>query len=301
MLNVVRQLKTIGVIIVLASVLLACATTGFNAQRYTVKSGDTLYFIAWKYKLDFKQLAQWNNLSDPYRVYPGDRLLINPPDFQARGPSPSTSPKYSNRLSAYTVKKGDTLYSIARSQSVSVARIVEFNQLLRPYTIYPGQRLSLKSAKHSPVNNAPAKVPRPVAIKKQPGAKVVGLPNPSKWKWPTEGKVVKGFKGSKTIQQGIDISGRMGQTVRSAATGVVVYSGSGLVNYGKLVIVKHNKNFLSAYGYNSKLLVAEGDKVKAGQAIAEMGKVGQSNPMLHFEIRKYGKPIDPIRHLPKRG
>ena len=301
MLGVVHKLKTIGLIIVFSSVLLACATTGFNVQHYTVKSGDTLYFIAWKYKLDFKQLAQWNNLSDPYLVYPGDKLLIHPPDFQVRTTSPSSPKQRSSGLSAYTVKKGDTLYGIARSQRLSVAKIARLNQLSRPYTIYPGQRLNLAPVHPSPVNSVATQAPRSAAVKKQPGAKVVGLPNPSQWRWPTEGKVVKGFKGSKTIQQGIDISGRMGQTVRSAATGVVVYSGSGLVNYGKLVIVKHNENFLSAYGYNSKLLVAEGDKVKAGQAIAEMGKVGQSSPVLHFEIRKYGKPIDPIRHLPKRG
>lgn len=300
MLIVVNRFKAVLTLFVVASVLLGCATTGFNSQRYTVKSGDTLYFIAWKYKVDFKQLAQWNSLAKPYRVYPGDKLLINPPDFVAQSQSTTSRKKYSPRASVYTVKKGDTLYSIARQQRLAVGRIVALNSLSRPYTIYPGQRLSLKS----PVNDSHRvanKKPRSSSQLKQPGSKVVGLPNPSKWLWPTEGKVVKTFKGSKTIQQGIDISGRMGQTVRSAATGVVVYSGSGLVNYGQLVIVKHNENFLSAYGYNSKLLVKEGDKVKAGQAIAKMGRVGQGSPLLHFEIRKYGKPINPIVHLPKRG
>lgn len=302
MLSVVNRFKTILALFAAVSILLGCATTGFNSQRYTVKSGDTLYFIAWRYKIDFKQLAQWNDLPEPYQVYPGDKLLINPPDFVARPQTRSTASrkKHSASLSAYTVRKGDTLYSIARQQGLPVGRIVALNKLSRPYTIYPGQRLSLKSMGSAP-NRVVAKKPRSTAIAKQPGAKVVGLPNPSKWLWPTEGKVVKGFKGSKTIQQGIDISGRMGQTVNSAATGVVVYSGSGLVNYGQLVIVKHNENFLSAYGYNSKLLVKEGDKVKAGQAIAKMGRVGQGAPLLHFEIRKYGKPINPIGHLPKRS
>lgn len=300
MLNVVDRLKTVLALLLATSLLLACATTGFNSQRYTVKSGDTLYFIAWKYKIDFNQLAQWNNLSEPYQVYPGDKLLINPPDFVARSSSSTSRKKHSSSSSAYIVVKGDTLYSIARQQRVAVGRIVTLNKLSRPYTIYPGQRLSLKAG--SAVSNpVVSKKPRSTVIAKQPGSKVVGLPNPSKWLWPTEGKVVKGFKGSRTVQQGIDISGRMGQTVRSAATGVVVYSGSGLVNYGQLIIVKHNENFLSAYGYNSKLLVKEGDKVKAGQAIAKMGRVGQDAPLLHFEIRKYGKPVNPIRHLPKRG
>jgi lipoprotein NlpD len=299
-LGVVHKLKTALLLCVVVSALFACATTGFNSQRYTVKSGDTLYFIAWKYKVDFKQLAQWNSLSDPYHVYPGDRLLINPPNFVAQPRSTASRKNNPPNLSAYTVRKGDTLYSIARQQRLAVGRIVALNKLSRPYTIYPGQRLALKSGSRAP-NRVVATKPSSSSVAKQPGSKVVGLPNPNKWLWPTEGKVVKGFKGSKTIQQGIDISGRMGQTVRSAATGVVVYSGSGLVNYGQLVIVKHNENFLSAYGYNSKLLVKEGEKVKAGQAIAEMGKVGQGAPLLHFEIRKYGKPINPIGHLPKRG
>lgn len=302
MLKACRGLKIILMSFAAVGILLGCATTGFNSQRYTVKSGDSLYFIAWKYKIDFNQLAEWNQLSEPYRVYPGDKLLINPPDFVRQSQSAASRKQRPTKLSAYTVQKGDTLYAISRQQAVPVEQIVAANQLRRPYTIYPGQRLLLNAdASRQKSSRVVANKGAPIAVVKQPGAKVIGQPNPTQWLWPTEGKVVKSFKGSKTIQQGIDISGRMGQTVYSAATGVVVYSGTGLVNYGQLVIVKHNENFLSAYGYNSKLLVKEGDKVKAGQAIAKMGKVGQGIPLLHFEIRKYGKPINPIKHLPKRG
>lgn len=278
--------------------LAGCALTGYNPQAYTVKSGDTLYFIAWKYQIDFKQLAQWNQLSSPYTIHPGDRIFIHPPKNNRKilTERPSSS---SSALRRYTVRKGDTLYSIARKTPLSVTQIASLNNLKRPYTIYPGQRLSLSGSGLS--NQSTSSTRKPRVPRQQPGSQVVGQAAPSRWLWPTQGKVLKGFKGSDSVQQGIDISGRMGQTVRATAEGVVVYSGSGLVNYGQLVIVKHNETYLSAYGYNSKLLVKEGDKVKAGQAIANMGKVGQGDPLLHFEIRKHGKPINPLRHLPKQS
>lgn len=278
--------------------LAGCALTGYNPQAYTVKSGDTLYFIAWKYQVDFKQLAQWNQLSSPYTIRPGDRIMIHPPKHIRQTGAPS-SVSSSSALRSYTVKKGDTLYSIARKVPLPATQIARINKLKRPYTIYPGQRLSLNNRLSVVPQNTTVK--KPIVPRQQPGSQVVGQAAPNRWLWPTKGKVLKGFKGSESVQQGIDISGRMGQTVHATAGGIVVYSGSGLVNYGQLVIVKHNETYLSAYGYNSKLLVKEGDKVKAGQAIANMGKIGQGEPLLHFEIRKHGKPINPLRHLPKKS
>jgi lipoprotein NlpD len=118
-----------------------------------------------------------------------------------------------------------------------------------------------------------------------------------RWRWPARGKVVTSFSASG--RKGIDIEGRFGQTVMAAAGGRVVYSGSGLIGYGQLIIVKHNKRYLSAYAHNNKLLVKEGDAVKGGQRIAEMGRSGPNRALLHFEIRRDGKPIDPLRYLPK--
>lgn len=291
-----------SLLLVLAALLSSCATTGFDAQSYTVKSGDTLYFIAWKYKLDFKQLASWNQLQAPYAIYPGDRILIRPVHYASRQASRPVSASRKPRpgsLSAYTVRKGDTLYSIAREQGMPVSKIITFNQLRKPYVIYPGQRLSLRSDGVGTTVVRSSSKPKPSVPRQQPGAKVAGKPAPSRWLWPTEGRVVRGFKGRQSVQQGIDISGRMGQTVHSSAAGIVVYSGKGLASYGQLIIVKHNDDYLSAYGYNSQLLVKEGDKVKAGQAIAKMGRAGQQGePQLHFEIRKQGKPVNPMRHLP---
>ena len=117
------------------------------------------------------------------------------------------------------------------------------------------------------------------------------------WRWPTRGKVIGAF--GRSGRKGIDVAGRFGQPVVAAAGGKVVYSGGGLIGYGELIIVKHNKQYLSAYAHNSKLLVQEGAIVKGGQRIAEMGRTGADQVKLHFEIRRNGKPVDPIRYLPK--
>src|SRR5690606_14165108 len=120
------------------------------------------------------------------------------------------------------------------------------------------------------------------------------------WRWPTEGQVLSRFANGDPTRQGVDIAGRSGQAVRAAGDGVVVYSGSGLVGYGELVIVKHDEQWLSAYGHNRSRQVNEGAKVKAGQQIAEMGSTGPARDMLHFEIRYDGKPVDPLQYLPRR-
>ncbi|MFZ5466233.1 MAG: peptidoglycan DD-metalloendopeptidase family protein, partial [Pseudomonadota bacterium] len=119
------------------------------------------------------------------------------------------------------------------------------------------------------------------------------------WAWPTEGRVVSSFLAGHATRKGIDIAGELGQPVRAAASGEVVYSGSGLAGYGRLIILKHDERFLSAYAYNQALLVSEGETVQSGQIIARMGQAEAGKPMLHFEIRLDGNPIDPLRQLPQ--
>jgi len=119
------------------------------------------------------------------------------------------------------------------------------------------------------------------------------------WVWPSEGKLIAKFSSKTPINKGIDIAGRLGESVHAAAAGSVVYAGSGLLGYGNLVIVKHNDEFLSAYAHNKRLLVKENQQVKAGQVIAEIGSSGTDKVKLHFEIRRQGKPVDPLRYLPK--
>jgi lipoprotein NlpD len=141
--------------------------------------------------------------------------------------------------------------------------------------------------------------PRPPAV-----AKPAPAPGPASsgfyWRWPAEGVVIGRFTTGDATKQGVDIAGANGQAVRAASDGVVVYSGGGLVGYGELIIIKHSESWLSAYGHNRKRLVNEGQNVKAGQQIAEMGRSGASRDMLHFEIRYNGKPVDPLQYLPKR-
>ncbi|TBR09186.1 MAG: LysM peptidoglycan-binding domain-containing protein [Lysobacter sp.] len=201
------------------------------------------------------------------------------------------------------VQRGETLYAIATRSGVSVLDLASWNALAPPYTIYPGQRLRLypggmqppQAAMRRPVGpSTPARsavAPPPVVA---PPAS--GFP----WRWPAEGTLAGRFVAGEPTRQGVDIDGVEGAPVRAAADGTVVYSGAGLVGYGELVIIKHSEAWLSAYGHNRKRLVNEGQQVKAGQQIAEMGHSGAPRDMLHFEIRYNGKPVDPLLYLPPR-
>ena len=186
---------------------------------------------------------------------------------------------------AYRVKRGDTLYSIAWRHGLDHKQLARWNRLENENLIYPGQVLTLK----------PAGVPR--RSKASSATRV--LDSGQTWVWPTNGRVLSTFsQGGSVASKGIDIAGRSGQPIRAAAPGRVVYSGSGLLGYGQLIIVKHSDTYLSAYGHSDELLVQEGDSVKAGERIAKMGVGPEKRPMLHFEIRLNGKPVDPLRYLP---
>ena len=204
------------------------------------------------------------------------------------------------------VQRGDTLFSIARRNNIQPADLAAWNGLSEPYTIYPGQSLKLYPGSASrPSNNASrstaSSAPRTTAPAAA-AAPVVAAPASSgfPWRWPADGALVGQFVAGEATKQGIDIAGSSGQQVRAAADGVVVYSGNGLVGYGELIIIKHNEQWLSAYGHNRKRLVNEGQNVKAGQPIAEMGRSGATRDMLHFEIRYNGKPVDPLLYLPRQ-
>ena len=135
-----------------------------------------------------------------------------------------------------------------------------------------------------------------------PASLVKEIPLPrqvNRWNWPVKGRLFKTFNTRDSLRKGIAIVGERGQAVKAAAGGRVVYSGNGLLSYGNLVIIKHSNAYLSAYAYNKKLLVKEGDSVDLGQEIAHMGGSGKGPARLHFEIRKNGKPVDPLHYLPK--
>lgn len=324
------------------NILSGCANLSdrWDMQAYTVSRGDTLYSIAWRYEKDFRELAEWNDIAPPYAIYPGQRLVMQPVSKDGTisqqerpqvlvdsvtGESIAEAPARSQQTSEtrdrqreqprqIVVKKNDTLYAIARTQGFTHYQIARWNHLRSPYVLKPGQVLRLSPPSTSapvvtsqaarpvvktqalrPSNSRPAK-----SVTTKPVAPAENLPTRvSKWYWPVSGRVVTTFKSDDTSRKGIRISGKKGQTVKAAAAGSVVYSGNGLINYGNLVIIKHSHSFLSAYAYNSKLLVKEGDSVKPGQAIARMGGPAANSSQLHFEIRRNGKPVNPLHYLPK--
>lgn len=198
----------------------------------------------------------------------------------------------------YTVRAGDTVYSIAWRHGLDYRELARWNQLPSDYRIYPGQRLTLKPPAGS---RAAASAPRPRAPTSgstRPPAPAAA-DNVANWLWPTEG-VTAAVSHTATGSQGLTITGQEGQIVRAAAPGKVVYLGSGLRGFGQLLIIKHTNVFLSAYGHNRALTVREGDQVAAGQPIAEMGLGPGRKPMLYFEIRYNGQPVDPRLYLPAR-
>ena len=209
----------------------------------------------------------------------------------------------------HTVLKNETLYAIAFRHGLDYKKIARWNGIRSPYTIYAGQRLKLSpSGVTSKTYQAQKKVNKKTAAtskkstgsksstkKNQPAAK----PIKHDWNWPTKGVVIRTYSSNSGGNKGIDIGGKVGQAVVAASSGKVVYSGNGLASYGNLIIIKHSEQFISAYAHNKTLFVKEGGMVKRGEKIAELGKTGTSEAKLHFEIRYKGKPVDPIKYLPK--
>jgi len=210
----------------------------------------------------------------------------------------------------HKVHSGDTLYSISWNYNLDYKQVAGWNNIRAPYVIYPGQSIRLtaplvkkavvkktipantKTAKEKTVEKKPEVAKK--ASKKNESVKYVRNIN---WQWPTKGKLIK--SNSPISKKGLDIAGKKGQLIKASGAGVVVYSGSGLLGYGRLIIIKHNETYLSAYAHNSVLMVKEGDSVSGGQKIAKMGQDSNGQTLLHFEIRKNGNPVEPAKYLPK--
>ncbi|GLQ31151.1 peptidoglycan DD-metalloendopeptidase family protein [Litoribrevibacter albus] len=224
----------------------------------------------------------------------------------------SKSKKLSSREKSATyhvVSQGETLYSIAWNYGKNFKQLAASNGIKAPYTIYPGQRIKLKSTQNRVTKKSNNTNKNKVVKKKKEESKKVPIVRQTNekrsvgkilWQWPAKGKVIGTFSSNARFNKGIDIAGKLGEPVYSAARGKVVFAGSGLRGYGKLVIIHHDDKYLSAYAHNNKLLVKENQIIQAGQKIAEIGSTGTNQPKLHFEIRKDGKPVNPLHYLPKR-
>ena len=284
----------IGIVLVSSLAMLSggCSNKHWDPADYPVTSGETIYSIAWKYELDPIELARWNNLSSPYRIYPGQRLQMRPDDGSTRSQQRSTRSRRAAGPTpdSVTVRQGDSLYKIAQRHGLDAMQLASINSLSSPYTIYPGETLKLKAGKAANKPQSAPTTPKPTNQL---------TTNKISWQWPVQGKLIARFKSNDSTRKGIDISADEGKAIRAAASGKVVYSGNGLISYGNLLIIKHDRTYLSAYAHNRKLLVKEGQVIAAGQKIAELGQTGAESPRMHFEIRKNGKPVDPLRYLPR--
>lgn len=215
---------------------------------------------------------------------------------------------------SHKVRPGETLYAIAWRYNWDHEQLARANGISAPYRIYPGQILSLENkvpggVRQSTPSSAGSKgksssrYKKPVTHTKPVQEKVANQRHKKvdmSWSWPTKGPVIETFSLGKRVNKGIDLAGKRGEPVFSAADGKVVYSGTGLIGYGNLIIIKHSEVYLSAYAHNSRLLVKEGQTTKAGQKIAEIGSSGANRDKLHFEIRRNGKPVNPLQYLPSR-
>lgn len=252
----------------------------WRPKTYVVQKGDTLYSIALEHGFGYREVADWNGIEDPHRILVGQELRLTPPA------GPVVSP----------------LKPEAVAGAKSPALVTQPKAIKQPYS---GQALA-KVENQTKVEDKPVEKPAPKGAEK--AAEKVEAPEKAdtdatvgddeaiKWAWPSSGKVIAPF--SEPGNKGVDIAGKLGQPVLASADGKVVYSGSGLRGYGKLIIIKHNKTYLSAYAHNSRLLVKEGQSVTKGQKIGEMGNSDTDQIKLHFEIRRLGKPVDPLKYLP---
>ena len=278
-----RALKRTGLILalVLTCLVSACHTgwvpedsqrgakSGYQLTKdghYRVRRGDSLHVIAFNFGLDWRDIASWNHIRAPYTIYPDQEIrLIPPPNYASSSAKPKTG------ATAIPSK--------------------------------PPPSASSKAVTSRPKETTTTALKQPQASTKSSLPQTSGSSTgtaPTTWQWPTSGQITSTFKANDSSRNGINISGKEGQAIIASASGEVVYSGSGLIGYGELIIIKHSESLLSAYAHNSKRLVSEGQKVQGGARIAEMGRNDRNQARLHFEIRVDGKPRDPLNYLPRR-
>lgn len=266
------------------------------AGHYVIKQGDTLYSVALEHGADYRDVARWNQLDDPTKISVGQVIRVTPPEAEpavqvgaARGPAP------------LQVRPLDGATRASAAQGDGGTKVAP-KALRLPYT---PENLAMLSKGETPSASAvpPPATPKPVAVAPpaapQPPsvAAVARDPEGIDFIWPAKGGLIAKF--SEPNSKGVDISGKAGDPVIAAAAGQVLYTGTGIRGFGKLIVIRHENGFSSVYAHNREILVKEGQAVSRGQRIAELGDTDADRPKLHFEIRKAGKPVDPLRYLPE--
>ncbi|AKE12023.1 Murein hydrolase activator NlpD precursor [Serratia liquefaciens] len=261
----------------------------YSGNTYTVKRGDTLFYIAWITGNDYRDLAQRNNIPEPYSLNVGQNIQLGNGSATGNG----------GMLAATDATSGGVPKPPSTSQ-IQTATVD--SQSTNAYSDNSGKQnvgKMLPAAGAVAATTATAPVTAPVVA--PPVSSTVSNSAPvSTWRWPTDGKIIDNFSSSEGGNKGVDIAGSRGQPIFATADGRVVYAGNALRGYGNLIIIKHNDDYLSAYAHNDTMLVREQQEVKAGQKIATMGSTGTSSVRLHFEIRYKGKSVNPLRYLPQR-
>lgn len=266
---------------------------------HVVKRGETLVAIALQYGLDYRELAAWNNVANPNRIEVGQVLVLAAPGGMAPPAAPAAP---AGAVTTPLAQAGPPIE--AHPLANTATSKVEPRAAKIPFSERAFAQVNAGDAAGSPLGASPPASPTaPVAPVTAPTP--VAPPEPERsagtdsedvdWMWPSKGKIVSPFTEA---AKGVDIAGRKGAPVLAAAAGRVVYAGAGLRGYGKLVIIKHNNTWLSAYAHNENILVKEQQDVKKGQKIAEMGSTDTDQVKLHFEVRRQGKPVDPAKVLP---
>ncbi|TCP14874.1 lipoprotein NlpD [Crenobacter luteus] len=280
---------------------------GARATTHVVAPGETLYRIAVNNGLKYQDLAAWNQLPEDFGIKAGQTLRLTPPEAGGTASLPARTP-------APAATKPATAQAAAAPVGAAPALKPYPKALKQPYSEAAARALPAQSEGPTAKPAADASPPPPATAKAEPVVRPETVAKPAEtatqpptpplaaggngWIWPTQGKLLRGFTES---SKGIDIGGKAGQPILAVGDGKVVYSGTGLRGYGKLIILKHDKTYLTAYAHNSQLLVREGQDVKKGQKIAEMGNSDADQVKLHFEVRRFGKPVDPAQYLDKQS
>jgi lipoprotein NlpD len=269
----------------------------WRPNSYTVKKGDTLYAIGLEFGYDYREIAATNNIASPYQIKVGQKLTLPNNNTSSTVAASSTSSATTDDGVVVTPITDSPIEAKSSPPSAITPVLTQPQALREPYSdeafartapvVNPVEVVTTTKPSTKSVTPEISSTP-PVEIKPADDEAI-------SWAWPTEGKIVSNF--NEDSNKGVDIAGKLGQSVNAASSGKVIYSGSDLRGYGKLVIIKHNKTYLSVYAHNNKLLVKEGQFVTSGQKIAEMGSTDATRVKLHFEIRRQGKSVDPTRYL----